>query len=278
MISRLVPNGLGLEGEAVGRPGGAAAARWRRIGRGGYSADASPRSSKSSDNIRLTRCWQWWSRWSIFSDKPHCDWAMIRKFKETLNLWSLTFLLCPSLTSCLCPAQVFLFSSHFQHVLIIRLDSSWPTSILRSDASFPMPSVCAEGSFRSSVIFTFEKSHRSLFFPYFISQWILWWLVIWRLLFLAGQMENPWDKDQVCFVCHVPQSLITKHSLLYLMFWHLGLTDPRKTAHPRISWFRETRNDLAFEYLSISKLPNWSQYPQPPPLLGTHRAHVLTLG
>lgn len=108
---------------AVGRPGGAAAARWRTDWKRWLfrrtSLPGVQRVLTIFANTLLTVMEQ-----MVYLQISHEDWAMIRKFKENSKPWSLTFLLCPSLTSCLCPAQVFLFSSHFQHVLIIRLDSS----------------------------------------------------------------------------------------------------------------------------------------------------------
>ena len=185
---------------AVGRPGGAAAARWctdwKRWLFHRTSLPGVQRVLTIFDNMLLTVMEQ-----MVYLQISHKDWDVLSS-RKTLNLGVFSSLPFPYFLPLPC-TRLFVFFSlptcANHHGLAGQF---WPTSIMRSDASFPMPGVCAESSFRSSVIFTYEKSHRSLLFPYFISQWILWWLVIWRLLpcWMDGKLHG--DKDQVCFVYH----------------------------------------------------------------------------
>lgn len=161
----------------------------------------------------------------VYLQISHKDWDVIRKLKENLKPWSFPFLLCLSLTSWVSPAQVCLLSSYFWRVPVLnQFGQFWPTSVMRSDAPFSTPILCAEGSFRPSVIFTYEKNlTESLLFPYFISQYILWWSVIWCFLPCWMGTSMGTGIRLILWTMYYPQtSCIKLFFFLILMCWHLG--------------------------------------------------------
>lgn len=140
------------------------------IGRGGYSAGHLSQDFKEFWRYSLTHCRHTRRRTDgLWSDKPSrlgCNKEVQGKL-QSLGA-SLFFSALPSL-----PAfplhKSFFFFSLWQAPILNRFSQFWPTPIKRSDAPFSIPILYAEGSFRPSMIFAYEKSHRSLLFLYFIS-------------------------------------------------------------------------------------------------------------
>lgn len=154
MISRLVPNGLGLEGECGWR------ARWscgsqmtHELEEVANSAGHLSQEFKEFWRCFLTHHWRTQRRTDgLWSDKPSRR-EVIRKFRKTLKLWGFPFLLCTSLTFGLLPCTSHFFPSLFRYAPILnKLCKFWLTSIKRSDAPFSIPILCAEDSFRPPMI------------------------------------------------------------------------------------------------------------------------------
>ena len=204
---------------AVGRPGGAAAARWRTDWKRWLfhrtSLPGVQRVLTIFDNMLLTVMEQ-----MVYLQISHKDWDVISS-RKTLNLGVFSSLPFPYFLPLPC-TRLFVFFS-LPTCANHQAGQFWPTSIMRSDASFPMPGVCAEFFQVIGDIYLWKIPQKPALSLFHLS---MDFMMIGNLTSssLLDGWKTPWGQGSglFCVPC-TPQS-IAALNILYciLMFWHLG--------------------------------------------------------